>query len=86
MSDWTINTTSINCKLIYNKFNETLNKINKNSSNLDKQLSNFLSTQLNTQSALINLTDQISKNGILEAKKIKEYFQKIEKELKKIKK
>ena len=68
------------------KFNETLNKINKNSSNLDKQLSNFLSTQLNTQSALINLTDQISKNGILEAKKIKNYFQIIEKELKKIKK
>ncbi len=69
-----------------NKFNETLNKINSNSSNLDKKLSNFLSTQLNTQSSLINLTDQISKNGILEAKKIKDYFQNIEKELKKIKK
>ncbi len=69
-----------------NKFNKTLDKINTNSSNLDKQLSNFLSTQLNTQSSLINLTDQISKNGILEAKKIRDYFQNIEKELKKIKK
>ena len=69
-----------------NKFNETLNKININSTKTDKQLSNFLSTQLNTQSSLINLTDQISKNGILEAKKIKDYFQNIEKELKKIKK
>ncbi len=68
------------------KFNEILDKINKNSLNLDKKLSNFLSTQLNTQSSLINLTDQISKNGILEAKKIKEYFQNIEKELKKLKK
>ncbi len=69
-----------------NKFNETLKKIYTNSSNVDKQLSNFLSTQLNTQSSLIKLTDQISKNGILEAKKIKDYFQNIDKELKKIKK
>ena len=68
------------------KFNEILNKINSNSSNLDKQLSNFLSSQLNMQSTLMNLTEALSKNGILEAKKIKEYFQKIEKELKKIKK
>ncbi len=68
------------------KFNEILDKINKNSLNLDKKLSNFLSTQLNTQSSLINLTDQISKNGILEAKKIKQYFQNIEKEFKKLKK
>ncbi len=68
------------------KFNEVLKKINFNSSNLDKQLSNFLSSQLNTQSSLIQLTDAISKNGILEAKKIKEYFQSIEKDLKKIKK
>ena len=68
------------------KFNEVLKKINNNSSNLDKQLSNFLSSQLNTQSSLIQLTDAISKNGILEAKKIKEYFQSIEKDLKKIKK
>ena len=68
------------------KFNEILNKINSNSSNLDKQLSNFLSSQLNTQSTLMNLTEALSKNGILEAKKVKEYFQKIEKELKKIKK
>tara|TARA_B100001057_G_scaffold483564_2_gene560504 strand:- start:1251 stop:2276 length:1026 start_codon:yes stop_codon:yes gene_type:complete len=68
------------------KFNEVLNKINSDSSNLDKQLSNFLSTQLNTQTSLISLTDQISKNGVLEAKKIKEHFQNIEKELKKFKK
>ena len=67
-------------------FNEILNKINSNSSNLDKQLSNFLSSQLNTQSSLMNLTEALSKNGILEAKKVKEYFQNIEKELKKIKK
>ena len=75
-------------KISYNldKFNELLNKINSNSSNLDKQLSNFLSSQLNTQSTLIKLTEALSNNGILEAKKIKEYFQKIEKELKKIKK
>ena len=68
------------------KFNDILNNINNNSVKLDKQLSNFLSTQLNTQATLINLTDKISKNGILEAKKIREYFQNIEKELKKIKK
>ncbi len=68
------------------KFNDTLDKINSNSSKIDKQLSDFLSTQLNTQSTLISLTDQISKNGLLEAKKIKEYFQNIEKEIKKNKK
>ncbi len=68
------------------KFQKILDKINSNSTNLDKRLSNFLSTQLNTQSTLINLTDQISKNGILEAKKIKDYFHNIEKEIKKIKK
>jgi hypothetical protein len=34
----------------------------------------------------MNLTEALSKNGILEAKKVKEYFHKIEKELKKIKK
>ena len=43
-------------------------------------------TQLNTQSSLMNLTEALSKNGILEAKKVKEYFQNIEKELKKIEK
>ena len=78
------NQTKISNNLI--KFEETLNKISTKSSNLDKQLSSFLSTQLNTQSTLINLTDQISKNGILEAKKIKQYFQNIEKEIKKIRK
>ncbi len=66
--------------------NEILNKVNLNSTNTDKQLSNFLSTQLNTQSSLISLVDSLSKNGILDAKKIKEYFQRIEKEIKKIKK
>ena len=70
----------------FDKFNEVLNKINSNSEKTDKQLSNFLSTQLNTQSSLISLTESLSKNGILEAKKIKEYFQNIEKEIKKIKK
>ena len=70
----------------FDKFNEVLNKINTNSEKTDKQLSNFLSTQLNTQSSLISLTESLSKNGILEAKKIKEYFQNIEKEIKKIKK
>ena len=70
----------------FEKFNEVLNKINSNSEKTDKQLSNFLSTQLNTQSSLISLTESLSKNGILEAKKIKEYFQNIEKEIKKIKK
>ena len=68
------------------KFNDILNKMNNNSLNLDKQLSNFLSTQLNTQTSLIKMTDALSKNGILEAKKIKEYFQNIEKQFKKIKK
>ena len=70
----------------FDKFTDIIDKINKNSSNVDKQLSNFLSTQLNTQSSIINLTDALSKNGILEAKKVREYFQNIEKELKKIKK
>tara|TARA_B100002052_G_C15788303_1_gene555026 strand:+ start:86 stop:1111 length:1026 start_codon:yes stop_codon:yes gene_type:complete len=76
----------INISKNLDKFNQILDKINKNSSNLDKQLSNFLSTQLNSQASLMNLTDSLSKNGILEAKKIREYFLKIEKEIKKVKK
>ena len=52
--------------------NEQLKQINKNSVEIDKKLSNFLSTQLNTQSSILQLTSELSKKGFVdsETKKI----------------
>ena len=46
--------------------NEQLKQINKNSVEIDKKLSNFLSTQLNTQSSMLQLSNQLRKEGIIQ--------------------
>jgi len=63
--------------------NEQLKQINKNSVEIDKKLSNFLSTQLNTQSSMLQLSNQLSKEGIIDSK-TKKYFENIDKGIQKL--
>ena len=63
--------------------NEQLKQINKNSVDIDKKLSNFLSTQLNTQSSMLQLSNQLSKEGIIDSK-TKKYFENIDKGIQKL--
>jgi len=60
--------------------NDQLKQINKNSIEIDKKLSNFLSTQLNTQSSMLKLSEQLSKDGIIDSR-TKKNIQSIEKNL-----
>ena len=63
--------------------NEQLKQISKNSIEIDKKLSNFLSTQLNAQSSMLQLSDQLSKEGIIDSK-TKKYFENIDKGIQKL--
>ena len=63
--------------------NEQLNQISKNSVEIDKKLSNFLSSQLNTQSSMLQLSNQLSKEGIIDSK-TKKYFENIDKGIQKL--
>ena len=56
---------------------EQMKDLNNNSREQDKKLSNFLSTQLNTQSSMLQLTDQLSKEGLID-KQTKKYFENID--------
>ena len=57
--------------------------LNSHSAGLDEKLSNFLSTQLNTQSSILQLINKINEQGILDSstKKIFENLNKIFKNL-----
>ncbi len=57
---------------------EQLSNLSANSREQDKKLSNFLSTQLNSQSNILQLTTQLSQEGVLDAK-TKKYFENIDK-------
>ena len=63
--------------------NEQLQQISKNSVEIDKKLSNFLSTQLNAQSSMLQLSNQLSKEGIIDSK-TKKYFENIDKGIQKL--
>ena len=52
--------------------------LNANSRDQDQKLSNFLSTQLNIQSSMLQLTSQLSEEGIID-KETKKYFANIDK-------
>ena len=67
----------------FEKLNEILKKINSNSVELDKKLSNFLSTQLNTQSSMLQLTNQLTENGLID-KKTKKIFENLDKGIKQL--
>ena len=67
----------------FEKLNEILKQINSNSVELDKKLSNFLSTQLNTQSSMLQLTNQLNENGLID-KKTKKIFENLDKGIKQL--
>ena len=57
---------------------EQMKELNVNSREQDKKLSNFLSTQLNSQSNMLQLTSQLSQEGLID-KQTKKYFKNIDK-------
>ncbi len=57
---------------------EQMKELNVNSRGQDKKLSNFLSTQLNLQSNMLQLTSQLSQEGLID-KQTKKYFENIDK-------
>ena len=57
---------------------EQLSNLSANAREQDKKLSNFLSTQLNSQSNILQLTTQLAQDGVLDAK-TKKYFENIDK-------
>ncbi len=58
------NQNEINSNL--SKLNDQIKNINSNSSGIDEKLSNFLSTQLNTQSSILQLINKINEQGFLD--------------------
>ena len=56
---------------------QQMQDLNNNSREQDKKLSNFLSTQLNTQSNMLQLTNQLSQEGVID-KNTKKYLENIE--------
>ncbi len=65
------------------ELNDHIKKIQNNSLDLDKKLSNYLSTQLNTQSSMLSLTTQISKSKLFDPK-TKKIFENLDKQIKKL--
>tara|TARA_Y100001970_G_scaffold249807_1_gene320811 strand:+ start:6958 stop:7998 length:1041 start_codon:yes stop_codon:yes gene_type:complete len=65
------------------ELNDHIKKIQNNSLDLDKKLSNYLSTQLNTQSSMLSLTTQISKSTLFDPK-TKKIFENLDKQIKKL--
>lgn len=57
---------------------EQMKELNNNSRDQDKKISNFLSTQLNTQASMLQLTDQLNKEGLIDSQ-TKKYFKNIDK-------
>jgi len=56
---------------------EQMKDLKSNSREQDKKLSNFLSTQLNTQSSILQLISQLNKEGLID-KQTKKYFENID--------
>jgi len=57
---------------------DQMKELNVNSKDQEKKISNFLTTQLNTQSNILQLTSQLNKEGLID-KKTKKYFENIDK-------
>jgi len=58
------NQNEINSNL--SQLNTQIKNVNKHSAGIDEKLSNFLSTQLNTQSSILQLINKINEEGILD--------------------
>ena len=76
------NQNEINSNL--SKLSEQIKNVNNHSAGIDEKLSNFLSTQLNTQSSILQLINKINEKGFLDdsTKKIFEDLNQSIKELK----
>ena len=59
---------------------DQLKEISSLSREQDKKISNFLSTQLNVQSDILKLTNQLNKSGVVDDK-TKKYLQSIDKSI-----
>jgi len=78
---FTLKETSQNQSQIFSymkSLTEQMKDINFNSREQDKKLSNFLSTQLNMQTSMIQLTGKLSQEGIID-KQTKQYFENMDK-------
>ena len=58
------NQNEINNNLL--KLSDQIKNINSHSAGIDEKLSNFLSTQLNTQSSILQLINKINDQGFLD--------------------
>jgi len=58
------NQNEINSNL--SKLNDQIRNVNNHSAGIDEKLSNFLSTQLNTQSSILQLINKINEQGFLD--------------------
>ena len=58
------NQKEINSNL--SKLSEQIKNVNSHSAGIDEKLSNFLSTQLNTQSSILQLINRINEQGFLD--------------------
>ena len=81
---FTIKDTSRNQKEIYHfiqSLTEQIRELNTLNREQEKKLSNFLSTQLNTQATILELSSKLSKEGLMD-KKTKLHLQNIDKGIK----
>ena len=62
---------------------EQMKELNNNSRDQDKKLSSFLSTQLNAQTSMLQLTEKLNKEGLIDSQ-TKKYFQNIDKGIQQI--
>jgi len=75
------NQNEINSNL--SQLNDQIKKVNIHSAGIDEKLSNFLSTQLNTQSSTLQLINKISEQGILD-NSTKKIFEELNRSIKKL--
>ena len=63
--------------------NEQIKNVNTHSAEMDEKLSNFLSTQLNTQSSILQLINKINDQGFLDSS-TKKIFEDLNQSIKKL--
>ena len=75
------NQNAINKNL--SQLNEQIKNVNNHSADLEEKLSNFLSTQLNTQSSILQLINKVNEEGILDDS-TKKIFEDLNKSIQKL--
>jgi len=62
---------------------EQMKELNNHSREQDKKISNFLSTQLNTQTSMLQLTNQLNEEGLIDSQ-TKKYLENIDRGIQKL--